>query len=236
MYRKSRIIGYRTTGAPIWLIQGASEEVDAPAAAEDASEQPAGGDADEQPAEEDAPLGPKGEKAFQAEKEKRRAAQAELREWSRLGLTRDEIAKLVAERDKGEQPDPEKLRDQAKTEARAELLRDRVLDKIEAKAAKGFADPEDAAALVLRGRDSDDFLDDGKVDVEAIQEALAELLEKKPYLAAQGRRFQGSADGGARKDARPSQLTQEDLDRMGAEEVVAARKDGRLNNLMGVKK
>lgn len=94
----------------------------------------------------------------------------------------------------------------------ADQARERVLDKIEAKAAKGFADPVDAVAMLMRDHKPDDFLDNGKPDVEAIQDALTELLEKKPYLGAAaqggGSRFQGSAEGGAKphKPQRPQSL------------------------------
>lgn len=95
--------------------------------------------------------------------------------------------------------DAEKIREEAKAEARRESLSEKVADKIEAKASK-FADPEDAVAVLLRGRDIEDFLnDDDKVDVEAITDALKELGEKKPHLLAQGSRFKGDADGGRRK-------------------------------------
>lgn len=108
--------------------------------------------------------------------------------------------------------DVEKIRAEARAEAAKEALQERVLDKIELKAAKDFADPADAVAMLMRVHKVDDFLDDGKPDVEAIQDALKELLEKKPYLgaAAQGgkNRFQGSAEGGAKptKPARPKSL------------------------------
>jgi hypothetical protein len=111
-------------------------------------------------------------------------------------------------------PDPDEIRRQVEAEVKAEAARERVLDKIETKAAKGFADPADAVALVMNGHKIEDFLDKGQPDLEAIQEALDELLEKKPYLAAvpaQGgkpQRFQGSADAGAKppKPARPKSL------------------------------
>jgi hypothetical protein len=111
-------------------------------------------------------------------------------------------------------PDPEEIRKQVEAEFTERYAREQVLAKIETKAARQFADPGDAVALVMRDHKHDDFLDDGKPDVEAIQEALTELLEQKPYLAAtpaQGgkpNRFQGSADGGAKppKPARPKSL------------------------------
>jgi hypothetical protein len=107
----------------------------------------------------------------------------------------------------GEQPDAEQIRAEARAEAAAEILRERVSDKIEAKA-KDFADPEDAVAIVLRSHEIDDFLDDKKIDVEAINEALKDLAKNKPHLLAQGKRFQGSGDGGARqqKPGRPKSL------------------------------
>jgi len=124
--------------------------------------------------------------------------------------------------------DVEKIRaealEQAKKEAQQEALKERVLDKIEAKAAKEFADPADAVAMLMRVRSVDDFIDDGKVDAEAIQDALKDLLENKPYLgaaAAQGGkspRFQGSADAGAKptKPARPKSLDEAVRQKLGA--------------------
>jgi hypothetical protein len=124
-----------------------------------------------------------------------------------------------------DQQDPAELRAQAQAEARAEVLRERALDKVEARAAKLFADPEDARALLAV--QVDDFVDDGQVDVDAIDEALAELLSKKPHLgAATAKRFQGGADGGARKGSGVAQLTEQDLKRMTPQQIDKARLSG----------
>lgn len=195
--------------------------------------------------DDDKPLGPAGEKAYQAEKEKRRAAQAELRQWKALGLTPDQIRELQKaggkQTDGDTEVDLDKLRADAKAEAQAEALRERVEDKIEAKAHK-FADPEDAVATLLRKHGIDEFIDGSKVDVDAITEALDDLLKSKPYLAAQGgKRFQGGGDGGARKESRPAQLTKADVQRLskegksGAAEIEKARKEGRLDDLLSGK-
>lgn len=192
--------------------------------------------------EADKPLGPKGESALIAEKEKRRAAQAELREFKNLGLSVADIKKILEARngDDGDKPDPDKIREQAKQEARSEIQRERVMDKIEAKAGARFAlDAEDVAALLMRRHNIEDFLDGDKVDAEAIQDALDELLDKQPGLAAQGgRKFTGSADGGTRKESRPAQLTEADVKRLSAEgkhqEIEKARREGRLNDLLGI--
>lgn len=142
-----------------------------------------------------------GKQALDRMKEQRNAARAELRAFKALGLTPEQIQALQKPAD-DDRPDVEAIRQQVRAEVQAEANRERVVDKIEAKAAKGFADPEDAVAILLRTHSADDFLDGGKVDVEAIQDALNDLLEKKPHLAAAqgGRRFQGGADGGARKE------------------------------------
>jgi hypothetical protein len=177
-------------------------------------------------------LGDAGKKALDAMKAK----------WQKERDERKALAARIAELEKGkpagddQQPTAEKLREEARAEARAEALKDRALDKIEARAAKLFADPEDAAAFLSRR--VDDFIDGGKLDVDAIDEALAELLQKKPHLAAQGgtgKRFSGTADGGTRNGSgRPAQLTEQDLKRMTPEAIVKARQEGRLNDLLGV--
>lgn len=46
--------------------------------------------------------------------------------------------------------------------------------------------------------------EDGSVDTEAITAAVTDLINKKPSLAAQGGRFQGHGDGGARKETQQS--------------------------------
>lgn len=142
-------------------------------------------------------------------------------------------AKLAAGTKDDDQQDPAEMRKQAQAEARAEVLRERALDKVEAKAAKLFADPEDARAL-LAAR-VEDFVDDGQVDVDAINEALTDLLSKKPHLAAAtAKRFQGGADGGARKGSGVAQLTEQDIKRMTPQQIEKARLSGQLNNLLGV--
>lgn len=146
---------------------------------------------------------------------KRDLARIKELEGGKPATSAKDTPKPVGDDSKASEVDVEKIRaealEQAKKEAQQETLKERVLDKIEAKA-KDFADPADAVAMIMRGRDADDFIDDGKIDVDAIQDALTELLEKKPYLggAAQGgkNRFQGSAEGGAKphKPQRPQSL------------------------------
>lgn len=176
-------------------------------------------------------LGDAGKKAldamkgkWQKERDERKARDARIAELeAQLAKPKDEVKA---------EPDAEKIREQARAEARAEVLKDRALDRIEAKAAKLFADPEDARTLLASK--VEDFLDNGKVDTDAIEEALADLLKKKPHLAAQsGGRFAGGADGGARKGSgKPQQLTAQQVKALTPEQIVTARKKGQLDDYM----
>lgn len=172
-------------------------------------------------------LGDPGKKALDAMKAK---WQREREQRKQLA---DELAALKAPKGDTGHADPDEIRRQARAEAAAEMLRDRALDKVETKAAKLFADPEDARAL-LASR-VDEFVDAGQVDLDAIDQALTDLLSKKPHLAAaRAPRFGGGADGGARKGGKPDQFTRDDLKRMTPAQIVKAQEEGRLNDLMGV--
>jgi hypothetical protein len=171
------------------------------------------GDADPEGAEQ---LGDAGKKAldsmkarFRDERTKRRAAEAALAEANKAKSG----SKPEGDDDKSEAPDSDQIRREVEAELKARLeaeqARERVLDKIEVKAAKSFTNPAIAVAM-LRDKVNDFLDDDGKPDLEAIQDALKELLENEPYLAAAqgGKRFQGTGDGGARpaKPSRPKSL------------------------------
>lgn len=146
------------------------------------------------------------------------------------------LAKNAGHTADGAVTDPEVLRTQIRAELETDAVKDRALNRLEAKAARTFANPEDARTF-LAGK-VDDFVDgSGKtVDERAIQDALDDLLKERPYLGiTQGGagRFQGSADGGARGgDGGKPQLTEGDLARMTPEQIVQARKDGQLARLL----
>jgi DNA-binding transcriptional MerR regulator len=181
--------------------------------------------------DDDKPLGPKGEKAYLAEKEKRRAAQAELREWKALGLTPAQIKEIVDARKDDDKPDPERVKREAETTAQQKANARILRSEIKAAAAGKLADPADAYKFLDLTKFEVD--DDGNVDEEEIADAIDELIKKKPYLSAQGgKRFGGDSDGGRKGDRKKSQLTREDLKGMSPAEILTAQKDGRLADLL----
>ena len=151
-------------------------------------------------------LGDAGKQALDRMKAERNAARKELRAFKELGLSVDDIKALQAKgKPAGDAPDPEQIREQARAEARREAqdaANARVVRaEVKAAAAGKLADPADAHRFLDLSQFEVD--DDGNVDQDELDDAIGELLSKKPYLAAaQGpqRRFQGSADSGARKE------------------------------------
>ena len=152
----------------------------------------------------------------------------------RMGQVEAELAKLQGK--EAEYAEAQKARD-VEAAALAKANEKIVRAEIKAAAAGKLADPSDALRyLDLTKFDVDA---DGGVDESAVNEAIAELIEQKPYLAAQGGRMvTGSANGGARKESGPGQLTKADVDRMYAnrqyDEIERARQEGRLNQILGI--
>ena len=144
---------------------------------------------------------------------------------------RKRLKEMEAERDAANKTEVEKAREAGKAEARAEVLKDRALDRVETKAAKLFADPEDARALLASRVDS--FIADGNVDTGAIDDALADLLKRKPHLAIAGKRFEAGADNGPRTGNQPNMLSRDDVRRLMSEgkhaEVAKAQSEGRID-------
>lgn len=174
-------------------------------------------------------LGDAGKKALDAMKADRKAA-------------RDEAAQAKAERDalqaKLDGKEAEYAAEQAKREAEQSALakaNDRILRSEIKAAAKGvLADPADAYKFL--DLDSFEVDEDGEVDDRAISAALDDLIKSKPYLAAQGKRFQGTADAGARNDAGgPPQLTRDDMSRMSPEQIAEAEAKGQFDDALGRK-
>lgn len=147
----------------------------------------------------------KHERRSKAEKKRADALQKKLDDIAAANQTDQE--KAIAE-----------AKAEAKSEAEAAIDKERRADRLEAavikQAAKAikvgdaehrFADIDDAQVhierAIARGDvDADDIFDDkGKVQTDALVSALAEILEKKPHLRADGKpsRGSGSSDAGS---------------------------------------
>ena len=193
-------------------------------------------------------LGDAGKKALDAMKAERNAFRTEAREWKQLakelgvddakGL-RDLIANAGKPKDapkeepQGDQVDVEQVRREAQLEATRKANERILRSEIKAAAAGKLADPADAYKFLDLGKF--EVGDGGEIDAEEIADAIEDLIKTKPYLAAAtAQKWQGSADGGARTGpAGPQQLTREDLQGMSPAEIVAAKKAGKLKNLLG---
>lgn len=172
-------------------------------------------------------LGDPGKKALAAMKEREKAARAKARELER------EIAELRAAAESANKTPDEQAIDAARREAEAEATaraNERILRYgVRAAATGRLANPEDALSFLDISQFDVDS--DGNVSDDEISDAITELLEKKPYLAAQGGRV--SLDSGSGKSPGPRQLTRDDLSRMSADEIAEAEAAGRFNHLLG---
>lgn len=120
----------------------------------------------------------------------------------------------------------EKQRDDTLSEAKEIRLRSAILAEA-AKPDRRVIDTD--AVIALIDRDSLELDDTGTP--KNIAKAMDRLLEQRPFLVAQGG-ARGNADQGARPGA-ANQLGRDDLKSMSADDIVKARKEGRLTNLAG---
>lgn len=169
-------------------------------------------------------LGDPGKKALDRMKAERNEAKKAARE-------RDaEIAELKRQIEAKDKTPEENELEAARAEARAETLskaNERVLrSEVKSAAAGKLRNPADALKLL----DLKDFdvNEDGDVDTDQIQDAISDLLEEKPYLAAQG--SNGSFDSGRGKQPRKKKLTKADLAGMSPNEIAKAYDEGRVES------
>lgn len=213
---------------PIWPQLGGAPEGEEGEGAEEGAEE--SDDAEEGAVEGEDALGDAGKRALDKMKADLRA------ERTRRKAAENEAAALKSSKSDGDddaKQDLDAVRADALKQARAETLRERALDRLEARAGRRLNDPADARAH-LASR-VEEFIDGEQIDSAAIDEALAELLETKPYLGATGAkpRFEGTGDNGARKGANgPKQLGKADLTRMSADQIVAAQKAGQFDDYL----
>jgi hypothetical protein len=215
-------------------IENATDEItttDEVAPAVDAAgAQVSGGESDPDGADQ---LGDAGKKALDSMKGKWRD------ERTKRQALEQRIAELeTAPKGETETPDTDKIRAQAAREANEKANARILRSEVKAAAAGKFADPADVPLFLDLTKFEVDA--NGDVDADEINDAIEELLTRKPHLAATARpRFQGTGDGGAARKASgtagQTQITREELEKMSPEAIVKAKREGRLSNLLSGK-
>ena len=161
--------------------------------------------------------------AADAEKAQTTNWEAEARKWKDLSRKNEARAKDNAEK--------ARLYDEAKEEGKSELQKAlESVQKAEARAVALEAQVLRAKVAAAKGVDADLLAGSTQEELEeSADRLLAWRGDKTPKAPP-------SSDAGERgtQIKAASQLTREDLQSMSPTEIVKARKDGRLNNLMGV--
>lgn len=157
----------------------------------------------------------------------------------RMKTARNDAKKLAKEREaeiaelkrqlaaKDKTPEENEL-EAARAEARAEAItaaNARVIrSEVKSAAAGKLRNP--ALAIKLLDLTDFDVDENGDVDTDQIQEAITDLLEENPELAAQG--GNASFDSGRGKQPRKKKLTKQDLAGMSPKEIAKAYDEGRV--------
>ena len=176
---------------------------------------------------------------YEAQRKVNKDLERKLKEAYDKGDKVDELERQVAEL-QGREAEYEaskkeqSIKDEALSHANQRILK----AEIKAAAAGRLNDPSDA----LRYLDLSDFTvsEDGDVDTQAIGTALDGLVKKKPYLGKAGTLTgpqgiippSGTRDG----DRGVEQLTRDDLKTMKPDEIVKAKAEGRLDDILGINK
>lgn len=181
--------------------------VDAPAAE-------TGGD---MPAAQDAPAAAAEETAQQVDWE------AEARKWKELSRKNESRMKENAEK--------ARLYDEAQEQGKSELQKaQEAAAKAEARAAAMEAEAMRAKVAAATGVDADLLSGSSEEELRASAERLL------AWRGAQVPKGAPATDAGVRGDEirAARQLTREDLKKMSPAEIIKARQDGQLNNIMGI--
>lgn len=139
-----------------------------------------------------------------------------------------EIAELKRQLEAKDKSPEENELEKARAEARAEAItaaNARVIrSEVKSAAAGKLRNP--ALAIKLLNLSDFDVDENGDVDTDQIQEAISDLLEENPELAAQG--GNASFDSGRGKQPRKKKLTKQDLAGMSPKEIAKAYDEGRV--------
>lgn len=177
---------------------------------------------EDKPVDGEDALGDPGKQALDRMKAERKAA---------VEARKDAEAKLAEALAKIEGKEKEFAEEQARRKVEAAALEkanDRIRKaEVRAAAAGVLNDPADA----LHYLDLAEFevSDDGDVDRDAIKAAVQSLVKSKPYLAAQGGGTVFESPSAHRENV--AQITRDQLKGMTPEQIVQAKREGRLKSL-----
>jgi hypothetical protein len=169
-------------------------------------EEPTEDETQTESADDEAELGDAGKKALDAMKAKMRAAETTAK--TALAELAKRDAALAAKDKPAEEVALENARREA-TETATNAANLKLAKSALKLAAKGvLADPADALAFI--DSSSFDVDDNGDVDSDSLNEAIKDLLARKPHLAAAAaNRFKGGGDNGATPPPKPSATADE---------------------------
>ena len=149
--------------------------------------------------------------------------EAEARKWKELSRKNESRMKENAEK--------ARLYDEAQEQGKSELQKaQEAAAKAEARAAAMEAEALRAKVAAATGVDADLLSGSSEEELRASAERLL------AWRGAQVPKGAPAADAGVRGDEirAAKQLTREDLKKMSPAEILKARKDGQLNNIMGI--
>jgi len=149
--------------------------------------------------------------------------EAEARKWKELSRKNESRMKENAEK--------ARLYDEAQEQGKSELQKAQdAAAKAEARAAAMEAEAMRAKVAAATGVDADLLSGSSEEELRASAERLL------AWRGAQGPKGAPAADAGVRGDEirAARQLTREDLKKMSPAEIIKARQDGQLNNIMGI--
>ena len=123
-------------------------------------------------------------------------------------------------------------REQAATEVKTQYQTRALRDAARAAAAGKWVNADQAVKLV----DLADLDPDADTFDTDVQERLDAYLADNPHLAVPTTTPSGHNDAGSRTDSiKPSQLTRQDLSNLTPQQIETARKEGRLDEMLGSK-
>ena len=149
--------------------------------------------------------------------------EAEARKWKELSRKNESRMKENAEK--------ARLYDEAQEQGKSELQKaQEAAAKAEARAAAMEAEAMRAKVAAATGVDADLLSGSSEEELRASAERLL------AWRAAQVPKGAPATDAGVRGDEirAAKQLTRDDLKKMSPSEIIKARKDGQLNNIMGI--